>query len=60
MPSFITIFYGEDVTEEQAQKAADIFTEACPSAEINLLPGGTACVLLHDLRRISAKTSGAA
>ena len=37
---FITIFYGEDVTEEQAQKAADIFTEACPSAEINLLPGG--------------------
>ena len=31
---FITIFYGEDVT------AADIFTEACPSAEINLLPGG--------------------
>ena len=37
---FITIFSGEDVTEEQAQKAADIFTEACPSAEINLLPGG--------------------
>ena len=37
---FITIFYGEDVTEEQAQKAADIFTEACPSAEINLLPAG--------------------
>ena len=37
---FITIFYGEDVTEEQAQKAADIFTEAWPSAEINLLPGG--------------------
>ncbi len=37
---FITIFYGEDVTEEQAQQAADIFTEACPSAEINLLPGG--------------------
>ena len=37
---FNTIFYGEDVTEEQAQKAADIFTEACPSAEINLLPGG--------------------
>ena len=37
---FITIFYGEDVTEEQAQKAADIFMEACPSAEINLLPGG--------------------
>ncbi len=39
-PEFITIFYGEDVTEEQAQKAADIFTEACPNAEINLLSGG--------------------
>ncbi len=37
---FITIFYGEDVSVEQAPKAAYIFTEACPSAEINLLPGG--------------------
>ena len=37
---FISIFYGEDVTEAQAQKAADLVTAACPNAEINLLPGG--------------------
>ena len=37
---FITIYYGEDVTEEQAQGALDIFTAACPSAEITLLSGG--------------------
>ena len=37
---FISIFYGEDVTEEQAQKAEAIFTAACPNAEVSLLPGG--------------------
>ena len=37
---FINIFYGEDVTEEQAQEAAQKFTDACPNAEVNLLPGG--------------------
>ena len=37
---FITIYYGEDVTEEQAQGALDIFTAACPNAEITLLSGG--------------------
>ena len=37
---FLSIFYGEDVTEEEAQKAADTFTAACPNAEVNLLPGG--------------------
>ena len=37
---FISIFYGEDVTEEQAQKAEAIFAAACPEAEISLLPGG--------------------
>ena len=37
---FISIFYGADVTEEQAQRVQDIFTAACPQAEINLLPGG--------------------
>lgn len=38
--SYITIFYGADTTEKQAQKAADIFTKACPDADINLLQGG--------------------
>ena len=37
---FITIFYGEDVTEEQAQRAEEIFAAACPKAEVSLLPGG--------------------
>ncbi len=37
---FISIFYGEDVTEEQAQKAEAIFAAACPNAEVSLLSGG--------------------
>ena len=37
---FISIFYGEDVTEEQAQEAEKIFAAACPNAEVSLLPGG--------------------
>ena len=37
---FISIFYGEDVTEEDAAKALEIFQAACPNAEINLLSGG--------------------
>ena len=38
--SYITIYYGADVTEKQAQKTADIFAEACPGADVNLLCGG--------------------
>ena len=37
---FITIYYGEDVTEEQAQAALEVFQNACPNAEVSLLPGG--------------------
>ena len=37
---FVTIFYGEDVTEEQAQVAEEIFAKHCPKAELSLLPGG--------------------
>ena len=37
---FISIFYGEDVTEEQGQKAEAIFAAACPNAEVSLLSGG--------------------
>jgi len=37
---YITIYYGEDVKEKHAQKAADIFAELCPNADINLLYGG--------------------
>ncbi|MBQ2893516.1 MAG: DAK2 domain-containing protein [Oscillospiraceae bacterium] len=38
--SYITIYYGADVTQEQAQKTADLFAEICPDADVNLLSGG--------------------
>jgi len=37
---FISIFYGEDVTAEQADAALSIFQKHCPNAEITLLSGG--------------------
>ncbi len=36
---FITIFYGADIDEKQANKALKIFTKKCPDAEITLLCG---------------------
>ena len=38
--SYIIIYYGADVSEKHAQKAADIFAQICPDAEVNLLRGG--------------------
>ncbi len=37
---FISVFYGEDVTEEQATKMEQLIVDACPNAEVNLLYGG--------------------
>ncbi len=37
---YITISYGADVKEKHAQKAADIFADICPDADVNLLSGG--------------------
>ncbi len=37
---YITIYYGEDIQEKHAQKAADLFAEICPDADVNLLNGG--------------------
>ena len=37
---YITIYYGENVKEKHAQKAAEIFSQVCPDADINLLYGG--------------------
>lgn len=37
---FVTIFYGEDIEEKKAKKAAAIFTKRCPNAEVTLLSGG--------------------
>ena len=38
--SFISLYFGEDVSEEDAQKAASLFESACPGAEVAVLPGG--------------------
>ena len=37
---YITIYYGADITQKQAQKTADLFAEICPDADVNLLNGG--------------------
>ena len=37
---YITIYYGADVKEKHAQKAADIFADICPDADVNLINGG--------------------
>ena len=37
---FITIYYGEDIKEKHAQKTADLFSNICPHADVNLLRGG--------------------
>ena len=37
---FVTVFCGEDVSEEQAALAEEIFAQACPGAELSVLPGG--------------------
>lgn len=37
---YITIYYGADITEKQAQKTADLFAKTCPGADVNLLSGG--------------------
>ncbi len=38
--SYITIYYGSDISERHAQKAADLFSQICPDADVNLLNGG--------------------
>ncbi len=37
---FITVFYGEDVSAEEAAQAEAMFSEVCPEAELSMLPGG--------------------
>ena len=37
---YITIYYGADIQEKHAQKAADLFADICPNADVNLLRGG--------------------
>ncbi len=37
---YITIYYGADIQEKHARKAADLFSQICPDADVNLLSGG--------------------
>ena len=37
---YISIYYGADIQEKHAQKAADLFAEICPDADVNLINGG--------------------
>ncbi len=37
---YITIYYGADIKEKHAQRAADLFADLCPDAEISLINGG--------------------
>ena len=37
---FVNLFYGSDVSEEDAQKAGEQFGRLCPGAEINVVSGG--------------------
>ena len=37
---YVTIYYGQDIKEKHAQKAADLFADICPDADVNLINGG--------------------
>ena len=37
---FIIVFYGDGISEADAQHAEQRFIDACPEAEVSLLPGG--------------------
>ncbi len=39
-PEFITVYYGEDVTEEEANAAAETITGNFPDAEVSVVNGG--------------------
>ncbi len=38
--SFISLYFGQDVKEEDAQTAAKLFENSCPGAEVMVLSGG--------------------
>ncbi len=38
--SYVTVFFGEDVAEAEAQQAQQIFQQACPDLEVALISGG--------------------
>lgn len=39
-PEFITVYYGEDVKEDEANEPADVFTDRFPDADVSVVNGG--------------------
>lgn len=39
-PEFLTVYYGEDVTQADAQSVADLLSEGHPDAEMSVINGG--------------------
>ncbi len=39
-PSFVTLFYGDTIEEIEAQEAQELWIDACPDAEVQLVYGG--------------------
>ena len=39
-PELVSVYYGEDVSEEQAQELADLLQDRMPDAEVTVIPGG--------------------
>ena len=39
-PEFITVYYGADVSAEEAEAAGAVFAERFPDAEISVVSGG--------------------
>ena len=37
---FITVYYGEDIKEQDAEAAAEVFRASCPDADVNVIRGG--------------------
>jgi len=37
---FINIYYGEDIQSDAAERTKELFTQACPNAEVSVLSGG--------------------
>jgi len=37
---FVNVFYGEDITQEQAEQASAVFSARVPAAELNIVNGG--------------------
>ena len=37
---FVNLFYGSDVSEEDAAKTGELFARCCPDAEVNVVSGG--------------------